>query len=116
MGVPPLLGVFNITGISEFAQDTAAKGLGVPKVHLSFSLDSSGVITLSKAEATVELPPEPEPEVDEETDIVADTPSSNSTEDADTSTEAKTDEEVPTETKDDSTKKKGEFADGTSSD
>jgi len=34
--------------------------LGIPKVHLSFSLDSSGIVALNKAEATVELPPEPE--------------------------------------------------------
>ena len=31
-------------------------------MHLSFVLDGSGVVGLSKAEATYELPPEPEPE------------------------------------------------------
>merc|ERR1711871_837047 len=74
--IPPLLGIFNITGLSEFAQDTVAKGLGIPKVHLSFSLDSSGVVTLSKAEATVELPPDPELETEEESE----TPSTEGTE------------------------------------
>ena len=124
--VPPLLGVFNITGISEFAQDTVAKGLGVPKVHLSFSLDSSGVVTLSKAEATVELPvePEPEPEVEEEAEAAADASTSDSTADAETatetSTETKTEDETSTETEDTATEKeegkKDESADSTSTD
>ena len=50
------------SGIAELAKESIAKGLGAPKVHLSFSLDGSGVVSLSKAEATYELPPEPEPE------------------------------------------------------
>merc|ERR1711871_1278808 len=95
--MPPLLGIFNITGISEFAQDTVAKGLGIPKVHLSFSFDSSGIVTLSKAEATVELPPEPEPEpeVEEEGEAAADAETAT-----ETSTETKTEDETSTKTED----------------
>lgn len=49
-------------GIADFAKEASTKNLGVPKVHLSFQLDSSGITSLVKAEATVELPEEPEPE------------------------------------------------------
>ena len=63
-GSSTLLAVYNITGVAKFAEETASKGLGSPKVHLSFSLDSSGIAKLNKAEATVELPPEPEDEED----------------------------------------------------
>jgi len=61
-GTDNLIAVYNITGIAEFAQETASKGLGPPKVHLSFSLDLGGLVQLSKAEATLELPAEPEEE------------------------------------------------------
>eukprot|EP00595_Chromulina_sp_UTEXLB2642_P002829 CAMPEP_0196761474 /NCGR_PEP_ID=MMETSP1095-20130614/726_1 /TAXON_ID=96789 ORGANISM="Chromulina nebulosa, Strain UTEXLB2642" /NCGR_SAMPLE_ID=MMETSP1095 /ASSEMBLY_ACC=CAM_ASM_000446 /LENGTH=901 /DNA_ID=CAMNT_0042111073 /DNA_START=170 /DNA_END=2875 /DNA_ORIENTATION=- len=54
-GTNPLIAEYNITGIAEFAKETASKGLGVPKIHLSFGLDASGIVTLLKAEATVEL-------------------------------------------------------------
>jgi hypothetical protein len=33
--------------------------LGDPKVHLSFVLDASGLVSLFKAEATYDLPPPP---------------------------------------------------------
>eukprot|EP00604_Paraphysomonas_vestita_P001760 CAMPEP_0174823626 /NCGR_PEP_ID=MMETSP1107-20130205/26314_1 /TAXON_ID=36770 /ORGANISM="Paraphysomonas vestita, Strain GFlagA" /LENGTH=721 /DNA_ID=CAMNT_0016047011 /DNA_START=407 /DNA_END=2572 /DNA_ORIENTATION=- len=55
-GVDSLISVLNITGIAEFAQETSSLGAGQPKIHLSFTLDNSGIITLSKAEATLELP------------------------------------------------------------
>ena len=61
-GTSNLLAVYNITGIAEFAEENAGKGLGPPKIHLSFSLDSSGLVLLSKAEATIELPPEKDEE------------------------------------------------------
>jgi hypoxia up-regulated 1 len=64
-GTSSLLAVYNITGIAEFAEENSGKGLGAPKVHLSFALDSSGVVTLSKAEATLELPPDKEEEAEE---------------------------------------------------
>merc|ERR1711871_1719933 len=118
--VPPLLGVFNITGISEFAKDTVAKGLGVPKVHLSFSLDSSGVVALNKAEATVELPVEPEadaePEVEEEAEAAAAATTSDSTADAERSTETRTEHETSTETEDAATEKEHVSTDSTSTD
>lgn len=63
-GASKLLAVYNITGVADFAKETESKGLGQPKVHLSFTLDSSGVVSLNKAEATVELPPE-EPTAEE---------------------------------------------------
>merc|ERR1712054_232231 len=55
-GTSKLLAVYNVTGVAEFAKETESKGLGQPKVHLSFTLDSSGVVSLNKAEASVELP------------------------------------------------------------
>lgn len=61
-GEASLLAVYNITGIAEFAKEAAGRGLEQPKVHLSFSLDSSGVVVLHRAEATVELPVTPAPE------------------------------------------------------
>lgn len=66
-GASKLLSVFNITGIKAFAKEHAAKELGVPKVLLTFSLDGSGVVSLSKAEAVLDLPKLPEP-VEEEKD------------------------------------------------
>ena len=41
------------SGIAEFAKESASRNLGAPKVHLSFSLDGSGVVTLAKAEVRV---------------------------------------------------------------
>jgi hypothetical protein len=45
---------YNITGISEFSKDMAAKGFGKPKISLQFELSQSGIAELVKAEATVE--------------------------------------------------------------
>merc|ERR1711871_660008 len=70
IGTDRLLAVYNITGIAEFAKETESKGLGQPKVHLSFSLDSSGVVALNKAEATVDLP-QPEPTEEEKAAVEA---------------------------------------------
>ena len=55
-GIDRTIGVFNISGIAAFSKEVAEKGLGEPKVHLSFTLDASGIVSLTKAEATVELP------------------------------------------------------------
>jgi hypothetical protein len=60
-GTHPVIGVYNITGVAEFAKETVEKGLGEPKVHLSFVLDASGMVVLARAEATVDLPVDPEP-------------------------------------------------------
>lgn len=77
-GTDKLIAVYNVTGIAAFSSEAAAKGVtALPKVHLSFSLDTSGMVHLAKAEITAELPSEPE------------APStSNSTESADNSTES----------------------------
>jgi hypoxia up-regulated 1 len=96
-----LLVVYNITGIKEFAKEVSAKGLGLPKVHLSFSLDSSGIVTLHKAEATVDLPQDPEttatPNTSEDSSTVNATATSASDEEtaasAETSTNTTSDEE-----------------------
>lgn len=56
-GTHPVLARYQISGIAKFAKDYAEKAPGVlPKVHLSFVLDSSGRVELTKAEATLELP------------------------------------------------------------
>lgn len=65
-GTDKTIAVFNITGIAAVAKEyrateaaatTAATGQTVmPKVHLSFAVDSSGLVTLLKAEASYELP------------------------------------------------------------
>mmetsp|Transcript_25466 Transcript_25466/g.42935 ORF Transcript_25466/g.42935 Transcript_25466/m.42935 type:complete len:993 (+) Transcript_25466:61-3039(+) len=55
-GIDRTIGVFNISGIAAFSKEMEERGLGVPKVHLSFTLDASGVVSITKAEATVDLP------------------------------------------------------------
>lgn len=56
-GTSHVIALYNVTGIAQFVQENAAKGVvGSPKVHLSFLLDGSGVVTLSKAEITLDLP------------------------------------------------------------
>jgi len=59
-GTDKVIGMFNISGISTFAKEYAVKSKSSPKVHLSFNLDNSGLISLVKAEATVELEGEEE--------------------------------------------------------
>lgn len=65
-GTDKTIAVYNITGVADFAKDAAAKGLALPKVHLSFALDSSGMVTLFKAEATVDVPQEEPTEAEKE--------------------------------------------------
>jgi hypoxia up-regulated 1 len=89
VGASPLIGVFNVTGITEFAKETASLGAGQPKVHLSFTLDGSGMVVLSKAEATLELPLEAEQPITEETK--AETEATEEKPDADSTAEAATD-------------------------
>jgi len=76
-GTKNVVAIYNITGIADFAKETASKGLGHPKVHLSFALDGNGMVTLSKAEATLELPIEKEEE--EEAKIESETNSTDAT-------------------------------------
>jgi hypoxia up-regulated 1 len=54
-GTDSIIGRYQISGIAKFAKEHADKGVS-PKVHLSFVLDSSGRVELTKAEATIELP------------------------------------------------------------
>lgn len=61
-GVSNIFGIYNISGVAAFAREHAALSKGAPKIHLSFSLDNSGMVSLLKAEATVEHS-EDEPEV-----------------------------------------------------
>lgn len=93
-GTEKILAVYNITGISEFAKESANKGLGQPKVHLSFNLDTSGIVTLTRAEATVDLPQEPEDEkVDSEEALKSATEEEDKTNSTSTtSTESTTDD------------------------
>lgn len=115
-GTSKLLAVYNITGVAEFAKETESKGLGQPKVHLSFTLDSSGVVSLNKAEASVELPPE-EPteeekaaaEAEAEAEKAADAETAASESDGDSSTDTegnKTDTKEKSKKKDKKDKKK----------
>lgn len=83
-GTNNVVAVYNITGIADFAKETASKGLGQPKVHLSFSLDGNGMVTLSKAEATLELPVEKEEEEESKAEVET---NSTDTSAADNSTE-----------------------------
>lgn len=54
-GTNPLISVYKITGISAFNKEHAEKNIGPSKVHLSFILDSSGLVSVVKAEATLDL-------------------------------------------------------------
>jgi hypoxia up-regulated 1 len=88
-GVDSLLAVNNITGIASFAKETAPRGLGSPKIHLSFGLDSSGITSLIKAEATLEIPPTiEEKEEEEEEERKATTTENEATATANEATEA----------------------------
>lgn len=83
-GIDRTIGVFNISGVADFSKEAAEKGLGEPKVHLSFTLDAGGLVSITKAEATVDLP------VAEET-VVSEanaTESTNETESTDSNVES----------------------------
>lgn len=108
MGLPPgtdkTIAVYNITGVMEFAKENAYRNLGDPKVHLSFVLDTSGMVSLIKAEATYDLPPPPPEELGEAESTNSDEGASTT----DTSTGNATTEEADDasgETKVDETKK-----------
>lgn len=61
-GTPLEITNYNITGVVAAAKDMKPKGCEKPKVQLTFKLDSSGLVSISKAEATCE-----EPEAEKET-------------------------------------------------
>merc|ERR1719439_301287 len=56
-GTPKTVALYNISGIAAFAADMAKQNttgqLPRPKVQLSFTLDASGIASLSKAEVSV---------------------------------------------------------------
>jgi hypoxia up-regulated 1 len=54
-GSHPLIAVYNITGITAFAEKHADKGIP-PKVQLGFNIDNSGKVHLIKAEVLIEMP------------------------------------------------------------
>merc|ERR1719421_802037 len=57
-GTPKTVALYNISGIAAFAADMAKQNttgqLPRPKVQLSFTLDASGIASLSKAEVAAE--------------------------------------------------------------
>ena len=88
----PTLAMYNISGIAAFAEEMAKKGLGKPKVHLSFTLDSSGIAKLTKADATVEEMLEPEAEAASGDDAENATTSKEPAADSDAATDASKDD------------------------
>ena len=48
------IAVYNVTGVAKFAKEMEYKGLGTPKVSLSFLMSKSGTVELVEAKATVE--------------------------------------------------------------
>lgn len=87
-GTSKTIAVYNITGIAAFAKENESKGLGAPKVHLSFLLDGNGMVTLTKAEATLELPAEPEEDEEAAAAAAASASAANSTTAADADADA----------------------------
>ncbi|CCI45987.1 unnamed protein product [Albugo candida] len=103
-GVSTHIGKFSITGIKDFYTQHLEKNLGEPKVSLTFSLDSSGIVSIIKAEATLEE--EYEVEVEVPVEKKEETQSATTDADADAvkekidSTEEKTGDADKTEEKD----------------
>jgi len=83
----------DVTGVADFAAEMKKKDLGIPKVSLQFELDTSGLVSLIKAEAVVEetimVEEEVEIEDDEEDAKTEDTKADETKSDED----AKADEE-----------------------
>lgn len=106
-GTNEIIEKYNITGVEKFAKEMEAKGLGKPKVSLQFELSSSGIITLSKAEAAVEetYTITEEVEVDDEE---SSTDESKEGEKSDAKSEEKKDADVPDEKTDGTEEKKEE--------
>lgn len=61
VGTDPLVGEYQITGITAFAEEVAKASVAgggevvIPKVYLTFTLDAGGVISLVKGEAQAEV-------------------------------------------------------------
>mmetsp|Transcript_28468 Transcript_28468/g.48847 ORF Transcript_28468/g.48847 Transcript_28468/m.48847 type:complete len:933 (-) Transcript_28468:116-2914(-) len=104
VGTDPLVGMYNITGVAAFAKEHESKNLGTPKVHLSFGLDTSGLVTLVKAEVSLEMPEEKPAETDAAaTEAASETAAEESadaaatTEDAEKKDESKSEDATKTE-------------------
>merc|ERR1712176_141687 len=80
-GTEKALERYNITGVTEFANDMKEKGLGKPKVSLQFELNSAGLTSLIKAEAAVEetYTVQEEVEIDDDEEEAGDGDATNDT-------------------------------------
>merc|ERR1719484_521387 len=103
-GTPKTVALYNISGIAAFAADMAKQNttgqLPRPKVQLSFTLDASGIASLSKAEVSVveeyevdAPPPKAEPKA-EDNATAENATEANATDEA---TEAAKDDDKPAE-------------------
>lgn len=95
-GTNEIIEKYNVTGVELFSKEMEDKGLGKPKVSLQFELTSSGIVTLAKAEATVEetymVTEEVEVEDQDDQDKEADAAAAKESEEKEETTEVKTDE------------------------
>ena len=104
-GTPKTVALYNISGIAAFAADMAKQNttgqLPRPKVQLSFTLDASGIASLSKAEVSVveeyevDAPP-PKAEPKAEDNATAENATEANATDAE-ATEAAKDDDKPAE-------------------
>merc|ERR1719405_247683 len=105
-GTPKTVALYNISGIAAFAADMAKQNttgqLPRPKVQLSFTLDASGIASLSKAEVSVveeyevDAPP-PKAEPKAEDNATAENATEANATDAAEATEAAKDDDKPAE-------------------
>merc|ERR1719326_1986150 len=105
-GTPKTVALYNISGIAAFAADMAKQNttgqLPRPKVQLSFTLDASGIASLSKAEVSVveeyevDAPP-PKAEPKAEDNATAENATETNATDAAEATEAAKDDDKPAE-------------------
>jgi len=102
---------FDVTGVAEFAAEMKKKELGIPKVSLQFELDTSGLVSLIKAEAVVEetVMVEEEVEIEDDEEPAAEDDKDAKTDDA-KADETKSDEDAKA---DEEEKKEGDDADAT---
>ena len=102
---------FDVTGVADFAAEMKKKDLGIPKVSLQFELDTSGLVSLIKAEAVVEetVMVEEEVEIEDDEEPAAADDKDAKTEDAKSDEDAKADDTKA----DEEEKKEGDDADAT---
>ena len=105
-GTPKTVALYNISGIAAFAADMAKQNttgqLPRPKVQLSFTLDASGIASLSKAEVSVveeyevDAPP-PKAEPKAEDNATAENATETNATDAAEAADAAKDDDKPAE-------------------